>query len=123
VEAVIREPTDYALLTYAWVGALSMFGGLSHYLFMVRDRKCHPSFVEMIGELAVSGFAGLMTFYLCEASNIEAPMSAFLVGVSGHMGSRAIFLMERKVGAWMGERQDAKTREFDNPQDEGGIED
>ena len=48
----------------------------------------------LLGDLFISSFAGLMTFYLCEASEIHGPLQAVLVGTSGHIGSRTIFILE-----------------------------
>lgn len=53
------------------------------------------SITELIGELFISGFVGLITFYLCESAKIDQMISAALVGIAGHMGSRAIFLIEK----------------------------
>ena len=52
------------------------------------------SLVEFIGEVSTSAFAGVITFWLCEAGGINPLITAALVGVSGHMGSRAIFHLE-----------------------------
>ncbi|WP_424219414.1 phage holin family protein [Azovibrio sp.] len=46
------------------------------------------------GEVTFS-FACLITFWLCEAAEIEPLITAALVGISGHMGSRALYQFER----------------------------
>ena len=51
--------------------------------------------VELIGEIATSAFAGLITFWLCEAAQLDPLVTAALVGISGHMGSRALYQFER----------------------------
>lgn len=53
------------------------------------------NFAEFIGELSASAFAGVTTFYLCQWSGFSPVLTAALVGISGHMGSRAIFMMEK----------------------------
>jgi predicted CDP-diglyceride synthetase/phosphatidate cytidylyltransferase len=53
------------------------------------------NFTEFVGELFTSAFAGLLTFFLCEWSGLSPLLSAVLIGISGHMGSRAIFGIER----------------------------
>ena len=50
--------------------------------------------IEFIGELFVSAFAGVITFYMCEHAQLSPLVTAAFVGVSGHMGSRAIFMAE-----------------------------
>lgn len=91
-----KDPTTYSLLTYAWVGLLSCWGGFISYVRKVKDGVVHRySIVEFLGELSTSGFAGVLTFYLCEAAMISPLITAAMVGISGHMGSRAIFVIEQ----------------------------
>lgn len=52
------------------------------------------NFVEFIGEIVTSAFAGVITFWLCENAHMSPLLTAAFVGVSGHMGSRAIFMAE-----------------------------
>lgn len=52
---------------------------------------------ELIGELVISGFVGVLTFYLCESAGINQLMTAGFVGISGHMGSRAVIMLEEYV--------------------------
>lgn len=91
-----KDPTTYSLLTYAWVTLLSMLGGFVNFASKVREGRARPfNIIELVGELITSGFAGLLTFFLCEAAGIGQLLSAPLIGISGHMGTRALFLLER----------------------------
>ena len=91
----MREPTSYPLITYAWVLGLSIWGGIVNYIRRLKLGKAQPfSVIELIGELSISAFSGIITFYLCEASNINQLLTAAIVGMAGHMGSRTIFLIE-----------------------------
>lgn len=99
-----KDPTNYSLLTYAWVFSLAMLGGVVSFMRKVRDGVARTfNFTEFIGEIVTSGFAGLLTFWLCEAADLNKLVSAVLIGISGHMGSRAIFKLEKwaeeKLGA------------------------
>jgi hypothetical protein len=90
-----KDPTAYSLITYVWVAALSAWGGIVGYIRKVNSGVIHRySLIEFIGELVTSAFAGILTFWLCEAAGINGLVTAALVGVSGHMGSRAIFQLE-----------------------------
>lgn len=90
-----KDPFNYSLLTYAWVVVLSMWGGVVSYLRKVKDGVLHKfSIVELIGELFTAGFIGIITFWLCEWSDMSPLLSAALIAISGHMGSRAIFQVE-----------------------------
>lgn len=90
-----KDPTTYSLLTYLWVLGLSLWAGMVSYFRKVRDDKLHLfSLVTFIGEMATSAFIGIMTFWLCEAAEMNRLYSAAMVGVAAHMGSRAIFYFE-----------------------------
>jgi hypothetical protein len=106
-----KDPTTYSLLTYFWVALLSAWGGAVNWLARRRSGETRPfNFAELIGELMTSAFTGILTFWMCEWSGVDPLMTAALVGISGHMGSRAIYQMERLVTARFGggERCDSK---------------
>lgn len=91
-----NDPTTFPILTYAWVLGLSIMGGFAAFMRKLKDGSARVfNFVEFIGEVVTSAFAGLITFYLCEASHLDRMLSAALVGIAGHMGSRAIYLLEK----------------------------
>lgn len=93
-----KDPTNYSLLTYFWVIGLSILGGVANFAAKIaNDHTRIFRVTEFLGEIVVSGFAGLITFWLCEASGINPLITAALVGISGHMGSRAIFRFEKWV--------------------------
>lgn len=95
-QAAAKNPGSYSLLTYAWIVALSCWGGAVS--FVRRFQEGRPwTILELIGELVTSGFAGVLTFWGCEAAGIDSLIAAILVGVSGHMGTRAIVLFELSV--------------------------
>lgn len=100
-----KDPTSYSLITYFWVALLSVVGGFVNFYHKVQRGLASPfSFTELIGELMTSGFAGVLTFWLCEWSQINPLLTAVFVGISGHMGARAIFQLERwaekRFGEW-----------------------
>lgn len=111
VENPILEPektiTGYALLTYAWVLALSTWGGLVNYLSKIRaGHIARFNITELIGDMFVSGFTGLLTFWMCEAAGFNQLTTAVCVGISGHMGARMI-----------GKLENVMSRKFDIPDD------
>ncbi len=96
-----KDPTHYGWITYGWVMLLSTWGGLVSWIRKRREGVVRPfNVMELIGELMTSGFSGVLTFWLCELSNTPPLLTAALVGISGHMGSRAIFQFEQ----WVEER-------------------
>lgn len=91
-------PEQYPLLTYSWVFALSLWGGLVSFWRKVREghARCF-NLAEFIGELATSVLVGLITFWLAESAHINQVTTAALVAISGDMGSRLLFHAERLV--------------------------
>jgi hypothetical protein len=117
MENPILEPektiTGYALLTYAWVLALSTWGGLVHYLSKVRAGAiARFNITELIGDMFISGFTGVLTFWMCEAAGFNELTTAVCVGISGHMGARMI-----------GKLENVMSRKFDIPEDSAVVTD
>ena len=111
VENPILEPektiTGYALLTYAWVLALSTWGGMVNYLSKIRmGHIARFNITELIGDMFISGFTGVLTFWMCEAAGFNQLTTAVCVGISGHMGARMI-----------GKLENVMSRKFDIPED------
>lgn len=90
-------PFDLALIgTYAWVTAIAALGGLASFHRKVRDGEARwLNITELLGELVTSAVAGLLTYWMCRYAEINEWLAAALIGVSGHMGSRAIFMLEK----------------------------
>lgn len=95
-----KDPTSYSLITYIWVTGLSIGGGLVSYMHKLQLGDRRPfSVIEFIGELVTAGFTGLITFWLCESTGISPLLTAVFVGISGHMGSRALYIIEKMLEA------------------------
>lgn len=90
-----KDPTSYSILTYSWVIVLSLWGGLTQHIRRGRPWRGLRTVAELISDLVTSGFSGILTFHLCEAAQFQPLVTAALVGISGHMGSRAIFAIEQ----------------------------
>lgn len=90
-----KDPLSYELLTYAWVILLSSWAGMSGYLRKIKLGYTRFSISELVGDVCISGFVGIVTFFLCESSKISPALSAALIGISAHMGSRAILGFEK----------------------------
>ncbi len=90
-----KDPFGYSIVTYVWVLLLSIWGGVVHFIQRLKrgEAKAH-NIVELIGEVVISAFVGVVTFYLCELSSFPQILTAALVAISGHMGTRALFVFE-----------------------------
>jgi drug/metabolite transporter (DMT)-like permease len=89
---------------FAWVfGVCMLAGAVSVY----RRRKLERfSTFEVVGEICVSGFAGLMTFLGCIAVGVtqvppqdlaRACMVAFVCGIAAHASARILALYDKAV--------------------------
>jgi hypothetical protein len=91
-----KDPLDYTILTYAWVISLSVFGGFASFIIKIKEGKVRAfNITELVGDLVISAFTGIITFYLCQSAGFGNTLTAALVGISGHMGGRAIHMFER----------------------------
>ena len=91
-----KDPTNLGWITYLWVVLLSSLGGMVAFWQKLRDGNARVfNVVEFIGELCTSAFTGVVTYYLCEVAHFSAFLTAALVGISGHMGNRLLFLFEK----------------------------
>lgn len=79
---------------YLWFALLALWGGTASYISRIRKSQMPFSLMELIGEWTIAGFAGMVTMYMCIEMKISPPATAALVGISGHMGGRAIGMLE-----------------------------
>lgn len=93
--AQTKDPLSYPLKQYGFLLATALLGGLVSWYAKLRKGEVPPwSINHLVGELATSAFAGLLCFWACEAFNVPQLITACLVGIAGHMGTRAITLIE-----------------------------
>ena len=105
-----NSPENYSLVTYIWVIGLSILGGTVRTLTHL---KMGMSFRDLcrrwIIDIVVSAFIGMVTFFLCEYAQLDQMLTAAFIGISAHMGTRAIVIIEeflyKKV---MGDKQNGK---------------
>lgn len=94
-DAAPKDPLSYPLKTYGFMLLMAIFGGfVSWYAKVNRKEIPAASIFHLIGEIATSAFAGMITFFACEYANFPQILTAGLVGVSGHMGTKVITLWE-----------------------------
>lgn len=95
---VDKNPESISIITYLFVIGLSAWGGVVNYLRR-KKREGSTGFLlaELVGEMVISSFAGIITFFLCQHSEIDPFMQAALIAISGHAGSRIIFQIEGRM--------------------------
>lgn len=90
-----KDPMGYPLKTYGFMLCVAVIGGLVSFYGKVRRKEVEAlSIMHLIGEIATSAFAGLLTFWVCEYFDIQQILTAPLVGVAGHLGAKTISWLE-----------------------------
>jgi hypothetical protein len=91
---VLKHLIDMGL-GYTWFLLLAIWGGTANYIARRKTDKLPFSIVELIGEWAISGFAGIITVLICQEMQLSAMLTAAAAGIAGHMGGRSIFIIEK----------------------------
>lgn len=89
-----KDPYSYICIQYIWVPMLSVWAAIvSFHSRVAKGETRWLNFMELFGEILTSGFVGIMTFIVCEASGISHIWSSFFVGIFSHMGTKAINIL------------------------------
>lgn len=82
------------IIPFALAILLSCFGGIVNYLNRIDKSGVAFSFIRLLIEIITSAFVGIISFMLCDYAGLDWSITAAIVAVSGHMGTRALFLIE-----------------------------
>lgn len=90
------------MLPYLLTVFFAAWGGAVNHVSTLRKLKKKFALKDLLQDLLISAFAGLITYHFCKSSSISDHMAAVLIGISGHMGTRAVngfeVLFRRVVG-------------------------
>jgi hypothetical protein len=93
--AADTDPLEVPVRQYGFVLFIALLGGIVSFYGKVRAGQVQAfSLLQLIGEMATSAFAGLLAFWVCTYAGTPPLITAALVGIAGHMGTRAIALFE-----------------------------
>jgi hypothetical protein len=100
--AASRVHVDMALVWQLMLFALwAMIGGAVSFYQKVKKKAARwMNIGELVGEMATSAFAGLVTGFLFDGLGANPMVTFAAVGVAGHAGGRALFWIEQKAQAW-----------------------
>lgn len=103
----LKDPSSVPLITYLWVFLLSLFGCIVRVLreLQTSRKSLRQIIVTFIVELLTSGFAGLVTFFLCEAMDVNPMYAAVWISIAGWMGVRALTVLESLHKARFGAKE------------------
>lgn len=89
-----KDPTSFSYLTYLWVFGLAILGGTVSFMQKVQSARTKYTHLGLVAEVLRSAFVGVITFLVCSYLGFSQLLTAALVGVSGHMGSKALIVFE-----------------------------
>ena len=84
-------------LHYVGFVFLAITGGIVNYIGRLRRGEIVFKPSHLLADVIISGFAGLLVALLAVSFELKAELVFFLAGISGHLGTRAIFLMQEAV--------------------------
>ncbi len=94
----VKDPLNYPLKQYLFVLAMALLGGAVGWYSKVRKGQLKAgNLAALVGELCTSAFSGLLAFYACEYFSLAQVLTAAVVGIAGHMGTRAITWAEDAI--------------------------
>jgi hypothetical protein len=103
-----KDPANWSSATWALALLMPLGGGFINWYARVKTGHTRAfNILELLGEVFTSGFVGLWVFMLLASYDQPAGLCAAASGVSGHMATRLLFLIERaaeqKFGKMIGE--------------------
>jgi hypothetical protein len=86
------------LVPSVWMAVIAATGGIvSFYGKMKAGHVRAFNITEFLGEIITSAAVGLVTFWICKGFAVNEWLTAAGVAISGHMGARAIFILEKAL--------------------------
>ncbi len=91
-------PTEIPIITYVWIYLISMLSAVATYLnrLCLGEKIKHP-IITFFKDLTYCLMGGIVTFYLCNATNIGEMQTAAFVSIGSHMGARLVFALEALI--------------------------
>ena len=77
----------------------AIVGGLVDAVLEAKEKGIQLNFKSGVGNVLVSGFSGMLTWFLCKHFGISDHLMSFLVGISGWGGVRSLKFFENMTKA------------------------
>jgi hypothetical protein len=86
---------DPGWVAYMLILLMAAWGGLINYLSRIRKAAIPFDIGELILEMFISAFAGIVIGLIAIAFNLNLYLVLAMVGIGGHAGGRTVFLLDR----------------------------
>lgn len=86
------------LITFLLIVVLAVWGGLINYLTRLKKSMGTFNWRELVFEVLVSAFAGLLIGLMAFSFDVHPYMCMALAGISGHAGGRTMFFLDKFWG-------------------------
>ena len=91
----LKSPLSYSLREYGVILGIALLGGFASWYSRVRKGEADMLNISaLVGELAISAFAGLIAFWICESLDLSPLITAAVAGMAGHAGGNGITWVE-----------------------------
>jgi hypothetical protein len=87
------------ILPFCLAVGLSCIGGIVNYLHRIDRSGIAFSIIRLIIEVITSGFVGIVAFLVCDAAGLGWAATGAVTAISGHMGTRALFIVENAASS------------------------
>jgi len=96
----LNDPTQWELSTWLLCIGMAIFGGIANWSNKIAlGYITRFSLVELVGDMFVSGFAGVSVFMTLAGMGKPILICAAASGITGHFSTRIIFHIERILKA------------------------
>jgi uncharacterized membrane protein len=94
-QTTMRNPLSYSLAEYGLMLGVAIAGGVVAWIRKVRAGE-YPawSLGQLVGEMCISAFAGLLTFWGCEWMQVPQILTASMAGIAGLASSKFLSIAE-----------------------------
>lgn len=86
------------IFNYLWFIFMGLWGGTVSYLERVAKEGNH-NYLRLLVEWLTSAFTAIITAYACKHLDFSFAATSALTGIAGHMGGRALFIVEKIIRA------------------------
>lgn len=92
----IYEFISEHLFTLLWILLFTLLGSFANYWKKIKTGEVKKFRVfEIIGDILISFFLGIVTYLICIGSGINDIITAGIVGFVSHLGTRALILIDQ----------------------------